>query len=208
MAATIDPETRTTLENRLMELDGVMHASVDSRSGDLWVVRDPAYELGPIELAVRSRIASLGQDPGAVAVRITLPAAAGPRRRVRFIGVQREDVGGRTSVTVELEWNDQVVSASAIGDKGTALELRTTAQAAVQALEKLSPQPLDVRIIGIKAIHAFDSDLMVASLLRSDGAAQRLVGAVVVSGDPVAAAALAVLSALNRTMGNFLHTSD
>lgn len=208
MAATIDPETRTTLETRLAELDGVMHASVDSRNGDLWVVRDPAYELGPIELAVRSRIASLGQDPAAINVRITLPAAAGPRRRVRFVGVEREDAHGRVGITVQLEWNDQVVAGTSIGDRGTALELRTTAQAAVDALEKLSQQPLDVRIIGIKPIHAFDSDLMVASLIRSDGIAQRLVGAVVVGGELLDAAALAVLSALNRTMGNFLHTAD
>lgn len=208
MAATLDPDTRSILETGVMECDGVLHAAVDSRTGELWVVRDPGYEVGPIELAIRSRIASLGQDPAAITIRLTLPAASGPRRRVRFVGVERKDEHGRVSVTVQLEWNDEVVSGTAVGEKGPALELKTTAQAALVALQKLSPQELDVRIIGIKAIHAFDSDLMVASLLRSNDARQRLVGAVVVTEDPHAAAAMAVLSALNRTLGNFLQNSD
>lgn len=208
MAATLDPQTRSTLEDSVMELDGVLHAAVDARTGDLWVARDPDYELGPIELAVRNRVAALGHDPARVTVRITLPTPTGPRRRVRFMGVDRADQYGHVSITVRLEWNDQIVSGVATGEKGHALELKTTAQAALDALQKLSPQDLHVRIIGIKPIHAFDSDLMVASLLRTDGTGQRLVGAVVAGEDPRAAAALAVLSALNRTLGNFLHTPD
>jgi hypothetical protein len=208
MAATLDPDTRSALEAGIMELDGVLHAALDSRTNDLWVVRDQTYDVGPIELAVRARIASLGHDPTGLAVRLTLPAASGPRRRVRFVGVDRAEDHGRVSITVRLEWNEQVVSGSAVGERGHALELKTTAQAALQALQKLSPQDLQVRIIGIKLIHAFDSDLMVASLLRDDGGIQRLVGAVVVNEDPKDAAAMAVLSALNRTLGNFLHTAD
>ncbi|HUG41243.1 MAG TPA: hypothetical protein VMM12_12205 [Longimicrobiales bacterium] len=208
MAATLDPETRSTLEASVVELDGILHAAVDFRTGELWVVRDPAYEVGPVELAVRARIASLGHDPAQIAVRLTLPAASGPRRRVRFVSAERRDEQGRVTVVVTLEWNDRHYSASATGEKGPAIELKTTAQAALDALQKLSPQALECRIIGIKPIHAFDSVLMVASLFRGNGAPQRLVGAVVVSGDPNAAAAMAVLNALNRTLGNFLHSSD
>lgn len=209
MAATLDPDMRSALESGVMELPGVLHAALDNRTGELWVARDPSYEVGPIELAVRARIASLGHDPSSVAVRLTLPAASGPRRRVRFLGVQRQEEFGRVTVTVTLEWNDATVSASASGEKGPAIELKTTAQAALEALQKLSPQPLEVRIIGIKPIHAFDSDLMVASLFRgAAGAHHRLVGAVVVADDPNAAAAMAVLNALNRTLGNFLHNTD
>ncbi len=67
---------------------------------------------------------------------------------------------------------------------------------------------LDVRVIGVKPIHAFDSDLMVVSLMRNDGAPQQLVGAVVAGDDPHASVALAVLSALNRLLGNILRTTD
>ncbi|NIP78873.1 MAG: hypothetical protein GWM90_06600, partial [Gemmatimonadetes bacterium] len=115
---------------------------------------------------------------------------------------------GRTAITVRLEWDGQVHEGTASGERGLAIELKTTAHAAVRALEQLTGQDLDLRIIGVKLIHAFDSDLMVASLLRGDGSRSRFVGAVVVSDEPNAAAALAVLSALNRLLGNFLHTTD
>ena len=208
MTATLDPDTRSALEAGVMELEGVLHAAVDSRTGELWVVRDPAYEIGPIELALRARIATLGHDPARVAIRLTLPTVSGPRRRVRFVNVERQEDQGRISITVSLEWNDDVVSGQASGEKGEAIELKTTAHAALEAIQKLSPQEIGARIIGIKRIHAFDSDLIVASLLRGNDSKQRLVGAVVVPEDPNAAAAMAVLNALNRTLGNFLHTAD
>lgn len=208
MAPKLDVDARKSVEDRLMELDGVLHVSVDPRSDAIWVVRDPSYEHGPMELAVRNRLASLGHDPAGLAVHVTLPAISGPRRRVRFVQVERADDRGLVVVTVHLEWNDVIFTGSATGERGPALELKTAAQAAVAALEQLSKQKLDLRIIGVKPIHAFDSDLMVASLLRVDGVHQRLVGAVVVNDNPLDAAALAVLSALNRTLGNFLHTSD
>ncbi len=208
MTAILDSDTRSALETGIMELDGVLHAALDPRSNDLWVVRDEGYEVGPIELAVRARVASLGHDPAELVVRLTLPAGSGPRRRVRFLKAERTEDAGRVGITVHLEWNDQIVTGSAIGEKGHVLELKTTAQAALDALQKLSPQDLDVRIIGIKPIHAFDSDLMVASLLRNDGGGQRLVGAVVVTNELRDAAAMAVLSALNRTLGNFLDNGD
>lgn len=209
MAAALDADALANLQDRLLELEGVLHAGLDRRSNDLWIVRDPAHDHAPIELAVQNRIAALGHDPAGLNVRVTLPMAAGPRRRVRFESVDRAEENGRVGVTVSLEWNGTVHSGSAFGEKGPAMELKTTARAAVAALEKLIGQPLDVRIIGLKAIHAFDSDLMVASLLRADGGHQRLVGAVVVTdGGTLEAASLAVLSALNRTLGNFLHASD
>ncbi len=78
----------------------------------------------------------------------------------------------------------------------------------MRALEAVVGESLGVRIIGVKRMHAFDTDLMVASLLRSAEAPKRLVGAVVFDGDAHRAVAVAVLSALNRTLGNFLRTVD
>ena len=209
MMARLDTDARETLEKQLMALDGVLHAAIDPRSGtDVWVVRDPAYQESPVELAIRNRLAQLGHDPAGLGVRVTLPTISGPRRRVRFEGVERTEEAGRVSIRVSLEWGGEVHTGEASGDRGPALELKTTARAAVLALEALSGQSLDVRIIGVKPIHAFDSDLMVASLYRTGGSEQRLVGAVVVNDEPLAAAALAVLSAMNRPLGNYLHTSD
>lgn len=209
MTARLDTYARETLEKELMALDGVLHAAIDPRSGtDVWVVRDPGYEESPVEIAVRNRLAQLGHDPAGLGVRVTLPTVSGPRRRVRFEGVERTEQAGRVSITVSLEWGGEVHTGEASGERGLALELKTTARAAVRALESLSGESLGLRIIGVKAIHAFDSDLMVASLYRTAGAEQRLVGAVVVKDEPLAAAALAVLSAMNRPLGNYLHTSD
>ncbi|MFO7894315.1 MAG: hypothetical protein R6U63_11315 [Longimicrobiales bacterium] len=209
MTARLDVDARDRLEEELMGMEGVLHASMDPRTGmELWVIRDPSHEQGPIEIAVRNRLAALGHDPGGLDVRVTLPTAPGPRRRVRFEGVERTEDGGRVSIAVMLEWDGQTYSGSATGERGPAIELKTTARAAVEALERLSGQALDLRIIGVKAVHAFDSDLMVASLYRSAGVQQRLVGAVLVTDDPLSAAAVSVLSALNRTLGNFLHTAD
>lgn len=209
MAARPKADSRDELEKGLMSLEGVLHAAIDPRSGsDVWVVRDPNYEKGPLELAVRNHLAALGHDPEQFEVRVTLPTAGGPRRRVRFEGVERVEEAGRVSIVVSLEWEGETYTGEATGERGPAIELKTTAAAAIRALERLSGESLELRIIGVKAIHAFDSDLMVASLFRSGGTRQRLVGAVVVREDPLAAAAVAVMSALNRTLGNFLHTSD
>lgn len=209
MAVRLDADARDKLEEELMGLEGVLHAAIDLRSGtDVWVVRDPAQDQGPVELAVRNRLAALGHDPRSLDVRVTLPTAPGPRRRVQFEGVERVEEGGRVAITVVLEWDGTQYSGEATGERGPAIELKTTARAAIEALERLSGQSLDLRVVGVKAIHAFDCDLIVASLYRSAGAQQRLVGTVVASGDPLSAAAVAVLNAMNRTLGNFLHTSD
>lgn len=207
--ARLDTERREWLETELMALDGVLHAAIDPRSGtDIWLVRDPTYHERPIELAVRNRLARLGHDPAGLVVRITMPVLSGPRRRVRFEGVRREAGAGQVAITVALRWRGEVHTGEAFADRGSALELKAAALATIRALESLSGESFGFRIIGVKSIHAFDSDLMVASLNRSAATEQRLVGTVVVADDPLAAAALAVLSALNRAMGNFLHTSD
>lgn len=191
-----------------MEIEGVLHASIDPRSHDIWVVRDPEHEAGPLELAVRSRLAAMGRDPTPVEVRISLPAAGGPRRRVRFLHTERTEEQGAVTIQVSLEWSDVIHTASASGEKGTAVELKTTARAALLAIEKVCGHSIGLRIVGIKQVHAFDSEIMVASILRTDGVPQRLIGAVIVSNNPIDSAALAVLSGLNRTLGNFLHTAD
>lgn len=208
MVAALDADERANLQDRILELEGVIHAGMDSEASILWVVRDPAYDQRPIELAVRNRIASLGLHLPDLKLRVAVPTTAGPRRRVRFESVERTEEHGRVTITVALEWGGTIHTGSATADKGPALELKTTARAAIDALERLTGEHLDMRIIGLKPIHAFDTDLMVASLIRPGAGQQRLVGAVVVSAGLLEAAAVAVLSALNRTLGNFLHTSD
>jgi hypothetical protein len=204
----IDVDAARTVEERLRALEGILHASVDPHTGDIWVVHDPNHEPGPVDLAVRNALASSNYELHNARVRVALPTAAGPRRRVRFVDASREENEHGATITVRLEWKDVVHVGSATGERGSVVELKTAAAAALDCLEKLSGQSLGLRIIGVKTVQAFDSTLMVASIMRTEGSPQRLVGAVIASGDPRRSAALAVLSGLNRTLGNFLHTPD
>lgn len=208
MAAAFEADVRADIQECLLKLDGVLHAAMDAGSSDVWIVRDPAHDEAPLDIAVRNQITALGIDPGDLEIRIAVPINPGPRRRVRLVSVERIDEHRRVTVKVGLEWEDAVHTGSASAEKGSAIELRTAARAAVDALEHLTGEDLNVRIIGVKPIRAFDSDLMVTSLIRAGADEQPLVGAVVVSTDRLAAVATAVLSALNRKLGNFLHTPD
>lgn len=208
MNRPLGTDARLSIEDRLLQLDGVLHAAVDRRNGDLWIVRDPQHEPGPIELAARNILASSGYDAVDPEIHVSLPVAAGPRRRVRFINAVRAENESGVTVTVSLEWEDVVHSGSATGERGWAVELKTTAQAALLALEAVSGHALGLRIIGVKQLHAFDSTIMVVSIVRAHGTPQRLIGAVIVRDNPLHSAAIAVLSGLNRILGNFLHTPD
>jgi hypothetical protein len=208
MTPFADEHVRASLHTRILEIDGVLHAAIEPQSGVIWIVLGHDTETGPVELSVRNLLASLGHDPGQAEIRIAVLGGGAPRRRVRFVDTARREDADGVTVSVTLEWNDVTHTGSASGERGWAVELKTTAQAALAALETVSGQSLGLRIIGVKQIHAFDSTLMVVSILRTEGLQQRLVGAVIVGDDPVQSAALAVLSGLNRTLGNFLHTSD
>lgn len=203
---SVDAGTRLSIEDHLLALEGVLHAAVDARTGDIWIVHDPQHEPGPVEIAARNVLVSTGYQPAAARVRVALPTASGPRRRVRFVDAARAEDDRGVTVTISLEWNDIVHTGSATGERGGAVELKTSARAALECLETLSGQSLGLRIIGVKQVQAFDSTIMVASIMRTVGPPQRLVGAVIAGDDPLRSAAIAVLSGLNRTLGNFLHT--
>jgi hypothetical protein len=208
MAAPFDPERRDALIQAVSALDGVRHVGLDPRAGELWVACEPDRDRGPLEVAVRNALAAFGAGADTLDIRLSTGPTEAPRRRVRFLSVERSEERLQTRIAVELEWHDSIHRGSATCEKAPAIELNTTAAAVVDALERLTDVELGLRVVGVKRFRAFDSELMVASLSRDDGARQHLVGAVVVSADPFEAAALATLSALNRTLGNFLHTTD
>ena len=106
--------------------------------------------------------------------------------------------------TVTLEWAGSEYSGSVSGEKGDAVELRTISSAALTAIAALVPHDVKVRLAGVKMVRAFDAEMVVVSLYRPDDEPHNLVGAVVAGDDPRRAAATAVLSALNRLLGNYL----
>jgi hypothetical protein len=129
------------------------------------------------------------------------------RERVRFEGVERiEEADMRVRVRVALEWKGDLILGEATGEKGSNIELRTAALAALDAIDSVSDRPVGVRLAGVKQVRAFDAELMVVSLYQSGPGLQKYLGVALVGDDAYRAAALAVLHALNRVLGNFLVT--
>lgn len=123
--------------------------------------------------------------------------------RVRLVDVQVErDASSGLAVTVELAWKGRTETASARG-VGTALvEIRLGAEATLQALCQFAGEPDFVELVGVKTVHAFDSEVVLVSVRSRAAPGRNLVGAVPVEGrDTTRTAAAAVLDAVNRGMG-------
>ena len=205
--ASLDAVDLRVLRGRLEEDEQIERAVLDEEQGSVWIIM-PA---DAIEADVRPRVhAVLGEFDiplESVTLEFAAMAPAPLRRRVRFIGSERKELkDGHVRIDAELEWQGERYRGSAEGESGALIELRTAGQAALKAVEQLSKEDLKLRLIGVKQIRAFDTELVVASLVRSEGEMQRYVGSVLATSEPARAACLAVLSALNRMMGNFLGT--
>jgi hypothetical protein len=131
------------------------------------------------------------------------------RERLRFSDfVFHRTSDGRCSVEVELEWTDGIkVRGSANGQSSPTVDLRVAAEAALRAIELFAEGSLSFELIGVKAIRAFDASVIIVSIVnrRSEGP-RRLLGSSLTEDNPVRGAVLAVLSATNRVMGNFIAT--
>lgn len=205
--SALSPERVQVLRTRLEALEGVERVLVDGERDGLWLVVADGARPG-ISDDVRIALDAEGVDPGSVSVELTARVAAHDRQRVKFVGVERTLLPeARTRVRVSLEWDGAVRMGEDIGEASAAWEMRTAAVAAVKAVQGISPEDLHLRLIGVKQIRAFDQEITVVSLLRDTTPAQRLVGAVLTTEEPLRTAALAVLNALNRVLGNYLSTT-
>ena len=115
---------------------------------------------------------------------------------------------GRCRAKVGLTWRDsEAFSGDNEGLASQAGELRCAAQACVNALNQAVQQnALSFELLGVKAVRAFDATVVIVSLATNggEGSDQRVVGSVLTELDPARAAALAVLNATNRILGNKL----
>ncbi|HUK20806.1 MAG TPA: hypothetical protein VLV45_04525 [Gemmatimonadales bacterium] len=105
-----------------------------------------------------------------------------------------------------LSWSDgrQFIGESE-GVNSQAGELRCSAQAAVRALERASQPRVAFEVLGVKAVRAFDALVIIVSLsARAAETNSRLVGSYLTEQDAPRGAALAVLNATNRILGNYL----
>lgn len=133
--------------------------------------------------------------------------AGGERLRFKEFEFQRL-ASGRCRAKVVLSWADgRHFTGESEGVISQAGELRCCAQATVRALERVVQPQLGFELLGVKAVRAFDATVVIVSLsARQETRASRLVGAYLAEADAPRGAALAVLNATNRILGNFFAT--
>lgn len=111
---------------------------------------------------------------------------------------------GRCVVRVELEYDNKRYSGSCEGQSSPIGDLRLGSEAAMQAIEAFSNGNLGLELMGVKLVRAFDSNVVIVSLTQRAQRGTRLVGCFLADQEPVRGAALAVLNATNRVLGNFV----
>jgi hypothetical protein len=149
---------------------------------------------------------AMGESPGGGGGE----GGGGPsEQRLRFREFEFQRLAsGRCRAKVVLSWADgrqfQGESDGVISQAG---ELRCCAEATVRALERVVQPKMGFELLGVKAVRAFDAVVVIVSLsARQESRASRLVGAYLAETDVPRGAALAVLNATNRILGNFFAT--
>jgi hypothetical protein len=207
--------TKQTLSGRneqlvasLGNLPGVHRAFADEGGERIFLICTSSEPGSEVLAAADELVRESDADPAAVKLQLAYPAPPLPTRRARFVGVRVEQRNGARIASVELEWDGKIYTGTAEGEAILAGEMRSCAQATLQALEAVIDGAARFNLIGVKATRIFDTEL-VAVLLRSEQAkGQQLIGSSLVSESVYQAAALAVLNATNRLLGNFLYVSN
>lgn len=133
------------------------------------------------------------------------PASA---ERLRFAEFTLDRLSnGRCRVRVGLTWRDsEQFAGECDGLASEAGELRCAAQACVNALSQAVAGAITFDLLGVKAVRAFDATVVIVSLgVQQDSGTQRVVGSYLTETETGRGAALAVLHATNRILGNRLY---
>jgi len=198
----MDASTAQVLRAKLETLEGIERIVIDESTNSVLLHCLPDSNSSALQVQIDEAIASAGVEPGSVSVQLLTVLNA--RKRIKFAGADRLVEGGSVRIRIKLEWNGETTVGEAVGESGDLIELRTSAAAALHALERVLDEDLHIKLVGVKQVKAFDAELMVVALYRTGDQPQRLVGSVSAAGDPRRAAAVAVLNALNRILGNYL----
>jgi hypothetical protein len=133
------------------------------------------------------------------------PTLRGERLRFAEFNLDRLP-NGRCRARVLLTWKDESrYLGECEGLTSQAGELRCAAQACVNALTQAVSDGLGFELLGVKAVRAFDANVVIVSIsLQGEERGRRVVGSCLTDEDPARGAALAVLNATNRVLGNRL----
>jgi hypothetical protein len=135
--------------------------------------------------------------------------ALNPRReRLRFADFSfTRTPSGQCSAEVSLEWDSGMYVGRSIGQSSPLGDFRVAAEACLRALEDFAKGAMHFELLGIKHVRAFDSNLLIVSVsLREESQLTRLVGCYLAETDTRRGAAMAVLNATNRVLGNYIAT--
>jgi hypothetical protein len=127
--------------------------------------------------------------------------------RLRFAEFMLDRLAnGRCRAKVGLTWKEsEAFTGEDEGLGSQAGELRCAAQACVNALTQAVQGEMSFELLGVKAVRAFDATVIIVSLaVQGDGRGHRVVGSYLTETDAPRGAALAVLNATNRILGNRL----
>jgi hypothetical protein len=113
---------------------------------------------------------------------------------------------GRCVVQVELEYDGKRFVGKTEGQSSPIGDLRLGAEAAIEAIESFAQGGLGLELMGVKLIRAFDANVIIVSATQRSARGTRLVGCYLADRDAVRGAALAVLNATNRVLGNYIST--
>ncbi|MGH7482595.1 MAG: hypothetical protein ACRELV_10600 [Longimicrobiales bacterium] len=205
LLATLNAEARTELREAIRTRAGADAVFMDEERGVIWIVCKAAIQFADARASAALALEAGGVDPVEVKVRCVAESSEHTARRVRLLDVEREPLDdGHIRVRATLEWGDQAYAGEATGERSTSIELRTAALAVLAAIHTIVGESLDLRLVGVKHVRAFDADLVVVSIYRGGDPPQRLVGTVLQTQTPTEAAVMAVLNALNRLLGNYL----
>ncbi|MBV9774367.1 MAG: hypothetical protein JO040_10480 [Gemmatimonadetes bacterium] len=204
-----DTATRDRLRAQIEAIDGVQKVVLEGPPLVAYVICAERNDSSPVELLVRAVLAREGLEASSVDVRICYLVSTQAPRRVRFLHsrLQRR-TAGRVVASVGLEWAGAEYEREVEGESsGGPMELRLAALATLRTLEAVIGGVLEFRLLGIRALRAFDADLIVV-LLKTEHSATPLIGASLATDDPFRSASVAVLNATNRILGNYLVTHN
>ncbi len=134
------------------------------------------------------------------------------RRRLCLVDVlHRSEPDGRCRIEVSMEWQGTAYRAQREGTQTTQGVLRAAAEACLEAAESAAGNSIALRLVGVKSVRAFDSEVIIASVRgESPDRNYRLLGcaASAPGEDPSHAASQAatraVLDALNRILEKYV----
>lgn len=133
------------------------------------------------------------------------PDAAGRQERLRFVGFEFDRLpNSRCRAQVSLAWGPGERFTGTADELGSeAGELRCAAQATIAAIEQAVDRRARFDLLGVKAVRAFDAYVLIVSLAAHDDSGdRRLVGSYLTETHTPRGAAVAVLNATNRLLGN------